>query len=63
MSNETGSEIYLQEAANISMQVGVLLAQGGHGSDKTPLHSSRFSGDSSGGRDTFGRVHLPSPFH
>ncbi|XP_070012227.1 uncharacterized protein [Nicotiana sylvestris] len=40
----------------------VLSQGGGQGSDKRPRHSSRFSGASFGGRDSFGRGHPPRPF-
>ncbi|XP_070003772.1 uncharacterized protein [Nicotiana sylvestris] len=40
----------------------VLSHGGGHGSDNRPRHSGRFSGTSSGGRDSYGRGHPPKPF-
>jgi len=64
MAKETGSKISFQDAANVSRRVEVVLSQGsGQGSDKRPRHSSRLSGASSGGRDSFGRGHPPMPFH
>ncbi|XP_070007738.1 uncharacterized protein [Nicotiana sylvestris] len=40
----------------------VLSQGGGHGSDKRSRHSGRFSGTSSGGRDSYGRGNPPRPF-
>ncbi|XP_070014495.1 uncharacterized protein [Nicotiana sylvestris] len=63
MAKEAGSEITFQEEANVACRVEMVLSQGGgHGSDKRPRHSGRFSGTSSGGRDSYGRGHPPRPF-
>ncbi|XP_070008141.1 uncharacterized protein [Nicotiana sylvestris] len=62
MAKETGSEISFQEVANVARRVDMVLSQGGgHGLDKRPCHSCRFSGASSGGRDSYGRGY-PSRF-
>ncbi|XP_070019851.1 uncharacterized protein [Nicotiana sylvestris] len=64
MAEETASEIFFQTATNVTRRVEIVLAQGsGQGSNKRPCHSGGFSGASSGGRGTFGRVHLPRPYH
>ncbi|XP_070025112.1 uncharacterized protein [Nicotiana sylvestris] len=63
MAKQIGSEISLQDAANVARREEMVLAQGSsQGSDKWPRHSSRFSGASFGGRDSFGRGHPPRPF-
>ncbi|XP_070011003.1 uncharacterized protein [Nicotiana sylvestris] len=40
----------------------ILSQGGGHRSDKRPRHSGRFSGTSSGSRDSYGRSHPLRPF-
>ncbi|XP_070025492.1 uncharacterized protein [Nicotiana sylvestris] len=63
MARETGSEISFQEAANVARRMEMVLSQGsGHGSDKRPRHSGRFSGSSFESRDSYGRGHPPRPF-
>ncbi|XP_070016045.1 uncharacterized protein [Nicotiana sylvestris] len=63
MAKKAGSKITFQEAVNVARRVEMVLSQGGgHGSDKRPLHSGRFSGTSSGGRESYGRGHPPRPF-
>ncbi|XP_070027685.1 uncharacterized protein [Nicotiana sylvestris] len=63
MAKEAGSEITFQEAANVARRVEMVFPYGGgHGSDKRPRHSGRFSGTFSGGRDSYGRGHPPRPF-
>ncbi|XP_070045075.1 uncharacterized protein [Nicotiana tomentosiformis] len=64
MAKETESDISFQMVVDIARRIELVHAQErGPVSDKRPRHSSSFSGDSSGGRVTFGRVHPPRPFH
>ncbi|XP_070023802.1 uncharacterized protein [Nicotiana sylvestris] len=63
MAMSAGSEITFQETADGARWIELTLSQGGgHGSDKRPCHSGKFSGTSSGGRDSYGRGHPSRPF-
>ncbi|XP_070041315.1 uncharacterized protein [Nicotiana tomentosiformis] len=63
MAKGTGDNISFQRAVDISRRIEMVRVQErGPVCDKRPRHSGGFSGTSSGGRGTFGRIHPPRPF-